>query len=74
MISVFLCFVVILILVGETAKTTDAWFKQFIVTSVKWIINRLNEISYDYRTVASQIDQEQKDEKTKERVCFDVII
>ncbi|XP_067928761.1 piezo-type mechanosensitive ion channel component 1-like [Watersipora subatra] len=40
-------------------QTTMDWIKEFCVVCITWTINRLNEISRDYRTVASQIDEEQ---------------
>lgn len=65
----YLTITCIIYIVTEHVKTTDVWIKVFVVSCTKWIINKLNEISFDYRTVAKQIDEEQTTVKKEIRVC-----
>lgn len=53
---------------GEQVTTGDRWFKAFIIDCIKWVIDRLNTISRDYRTVAMRLDKDQVKEKKKEMV------
>lgn len=48
--------------------------KEFIITCTTWLIDKLNELSKDYRTVARQIDKEQIKQKLAERVGHEPLL
>lgn len=51
-----------------TGRETDRWFKLLVMSCTRWVISKLNTISWDYRLVAKQLDRMQLEDKKTERV------